>query len=132
MALEGPSFLIFSASTLSAATTSITISLFLHHRWFLLHEVMSMVIMVYVTLILKTFEYVHLIPFVSNKCLDLVLAHLTMSGGMTGCPSNHVSVGFGLPLGGFFKKSIIRSRHSITFSSYFPLIYPITLARALG
>jgi hypothetical protein len=37
--------------------------------------------MVCVTLILKTFEYVHLIPVVSNKCLDLILAHLTISGG---------------------------------------------------
>jgi hypothetical protein len=37
--------------------------------------------MVCVTLILKTFEYVHLIPFVSNECLDLILAHLTISGG---------------------------------------------------
>jgi hypothetical protein len=86
--------------------------------------------MVCVTLILKTFEYVHLIPFVANKCLDLILAHLTMSGGMTGCPSKLVSVGFGLPLGGFLKSH--RSRHSITFSSCFPLIYPITLVRALG
>ena len=37
--------------------------------------------MVCVTLILKTFEYVHLIPFVSNKRLDLILILLTMSGG---------------------------------------------------
>jgi hypothetical protein len=42
---------------------------------------MSSGIMVCVTLILKTFEYVHLIPFVSNKCLDLILAHWTMSRG---------------------------------------------------
>jgi hypothetical protein len=83
MALEGPSFLSFSASTLSAATTiaSITFGLVLYQRWFLLHEVMSSGIMVCVTLILKTFEYVHLIPFVSNRCLDLILVHLTMSGG---------------------------------------------------
>jgi predicted benzoate:H+ symporter BenE len=81
MALEGPSFLPFSTSTLSAAATSITIGLVLCQRWFLLHEVMSPGIMVCVTLILKTFEYVHLIPFVSNKCLDLILVHLTMSGG---------------------------------------------------
>jgi hypothetical protein len=42
---------------------------------------MSPSIMVCVTLILKTFEYVHLIPFVSNKFLELILVHLTMSGG---------------------------------------------------
>jgi hypothetical protein len=37
--------------------------------------------MVCVTLILKTFEYVHLILFVSNGCLDLMPIHLTISGG---------------------------------------------------
>jgi hypothetical protein len=74
MALEGPSFLPFNASTLSAAAASITLGLVLYQRWFLLNEVM-----VCVTLILKTFEYVHLIPFVSNNCLDLILIHLTMS-----------------------------------------------------
>jgi hypothetical protein len=65
MALEGPSFLPFNASTLPAATTSITIGLVLCQRWFLLHEVMSPDIMVCVTLILKTFEHVHLVdrPF---------------------------------------------------------------------
>jgi hypothetical protein len=57
--------------------------------------------MVCVTLILETFEYVHLIPFVSNGCLDLILVHLTMSGGMTRCPSKLVSIGFELPLGDF-------------------------------
>jgi hypothetical protein len=62
MALEGPSFLPFSASTFSTTTTtttSITFSLVLHQRWY---EVMSLGIMVSVTLILKTFEHVHLIP----------------------------------------------------------------------
>jgi hypothetical protein len=29
----------------------------------------------------QNLEYVHLIPFVSNKCLDLILVHLTMCGG---------------------------------------------------
>jgi hypothetical protein len=81
MALEGPSFLPFSASALPAVTTSITISLVLCQKWFLLYEVMTPGIMVCVTLIIKTLEYVHLIPFVSNKCLDLILARLTMSGG---------------------------------------------------
>jgi hypothetical protein len=76
------------------------LSLVLYRRWFLLHEVMSPGIMVCVTLILKTFEYVHLVLFVSNGCLDLILIHSTMSGGMTGCPSKHVPIGFELPLGG--------------------------------
>ena len=63
MALEGPSFLPFSVSTLlTAAAASITFDLVLYQRWFLLHEVMSLGIMVRVTLILRTFEYVHLIP----------------------------------------------------------------------
>jgi hypothetical protein len=80
MALESPPFLPFNVSILSAAATSITIGLVLSQRWFLLHEVMSPGIMVCVTLIIKTLEYAHLIPFISNKCLDLILAHLTMSG----------------------------------------------------
>jgi hypothetical protein len=86
MALEGTYFLPFNASILSAATTSITIVLVLCQRWFLLHEVMSPGIMVCVTLIIKTLEYVHLIPFVSSKCLDLIFAHLTMSGGIDRMP----------------------------------------------
>ena len=81
MAFEGPPFLSSSIFILSAVAASTTIGLVLCQRWFLLHEVMSLGIMVCVTLILKTFEYVHLIPFVSSKFLDLILAHLTMSGG---------------------------------------------------
>ena len=81
MALEGPPFSSSIIFILLAAAASITIGLLLYQRWFLLHEVMSLGIMVCVTLVFKTFEYVHLIPFVSNKCLDLILAHLTMSGG---------------------------------------------------
>jgi hypothetical protein len=42
--------------------------------------------MVCVTLIIKNLEYVHLVPFVSNKFLDLTLAHLTMSGGIDRMP----------------------------------------------
>jgi hypothetical protein len=104
MALEGPPFLHFSASILSVAAASITIGLVLCQRWLLLHEVMSPGTMVCVTLIIKTFEYVHLFPFISNKCLDLTLAHLTMSGGLTRCPSKPVPVGFGLPLRGASEK----------------------------
>ena len=77
MALEGPSILPFSASTLPAgAAASITIGLVLCQRWFFLHEVMSLGITVCVTLIIKTFEYVHIIPFVSNECLDFILDHV--------------------------------------------------------
>ena len=86
MALECPPFLHFNASILLAAAASITIGLVLCQRWLLLHEVMSLGIMVCVTLIIKTFEYVHLFPFISNKCLDLALAHLTMSGGIDKMP----------------------------------------------
>jgi hypothetical protein len=87
MALEGPSILPFSASTLpAAAAASITIGLVLCQRWFFLHEVMSLGITVCVTLIIKTFEYVHLIPFVSKKCLDLILSHLTMPEGIDRMP----------------------------------------------
>ena len=59
--------------------------------------------MVCVTQILKTFEYVHSVLFVSNGFLDLMPIHLTISGGMTGCPSKLVPIGFELPLGGFMK-----------------------------
>jgi hypothetical protein len=86
MALEGPSFLHFSTSTLPTAATSITIGLVLCQRWFLIHEVMSPGIMVCVTLIIETLEYVHLILFVSNKCLDITVAHLTMFGKIDRMP----------------------------------------------
>jgi hypothetical protein len=45
----------------------------------------------------------HLTPFISNNCLDLTLTHLTMVGGLTGCPSKPVPIGFGFPPGGFLK-----------------------------
>jgi hypothetical protein len=95
MALEGPPFLSSSIFIMSAAAASTTISLVLCQRGFLLHEVISSGIMVCVTLIIKTIECMHLIPFISNNCLDLTLSHLTMFGGLTGCPSKLVSVGFG-------------------------------------
>jgi hypothetical protein len=62
------------------------LGLVLYQRWFLLRKVMSPGIMVCVTLILKTFEYVHLFLFVSNGCLDLILIHLTMCGGNNRMP----------------------------------------------
>jgi hypothetical protein len=86
MALEGPPFLSSRIFVLSAAATSITIGLVLCQRWFLLHEVISPGIMVCVTLIIKTIECMHLIPFISNNCLDLTLAHLTMFGGIDRVP----------------------------------------------
>jgi hypothetical protein len=115
MALEDPSFLPFSASTLSAtAAASITFGLVLHQKRFLLHEVMSPGIIVCVTLILKTFEYVHLIPLFLTGAWILCLSTLPCLGGMTGCPSKLVSIGFELPLGGFLKI------HRM-FPSYIPL-----------
>ena len=57
------------------------LGLVMYQRCFFIHEVMSLCIMVCVTLILKTFEYVHLVLFVSNGCLDIILIHLTMSRG---------------------------------------------------
>jgi len=104
MALEGPCFLPFSNSTLSAvAATSIPFGLVLYQIWFLLHEVMSLGIMVCVTLILKTFEYVHLIPLFLTGAWILRLSTWPCLGGMTGCPSKILSIGFELPLGGFMK-----------------------------
>jgi hypothetical protein len=57
------------------------IGLVLQQQWVLLHEVMSLGIMVCVTLILKTFEYVHLILFTSDVCLDLMPFHLSTPRG---------------------------------------------------
>ena len=52
-------------------------------------------------------------------------------GELTGCPSKPVPIGFGLPLGNFWR-AIVRSHHSTTVSSCLLLIYPIPLVRALG
>jgi hypothetical protein len=128
MALEGPSFLPFSTSTLStAATTSITFGLVLHQRWFLLHEVMSPGIMVCVTLILKIFEYVHLIPLFLTGAWILCLSTGPCLERMTGCPSKLVSIGFELPLGRFLKS------HRL-FPSHVPLsiLFPAHPSRYLG
>jgi hypothetical protein len=65
LALEGPYF-IFNASTLSAINNIHPIGLALQQQWVFLHEVMSPGIMVSVTMILKTFEYVHLVHFASD------------------------------------------------------------------
>jgi hypothetical protein len=120
MALEGPSFLTFRASSLSAAaTSSITFGLVLHQRWFLLHEVMSPGIMVCVTLILKTFEYVHSIPLFLTGAWILCLSTSPCLGGMTGCPRKHVSIDFELPLGGFLKSHHPTASH-IPLSILFP------------
>jgi hypothetical protein len=77
----GPIFSSFQRLHFVSSNNIHHLGLVLYQRWFLLHEVMSPGIMVCVTLILKTFEYVHLVLFVSNGCLDLILIHLTMSGG---------------------------------------------------
>jgi hypothetical protein len=57
LALEGPSFL---QCVLSISNSSIhPIGLILKQQWVLLHEVMSLDIMVCVTLIFEAFEYAH-------------------------------------------------------------------------
>ena len=86
MALEGPPFLSSIIFIMSAAAASITIGLVLCQRRFLLHEVIGLGIMVCVTLIIKTIECMHLIPFISNNCLDITLAHLIMFGGIDRMP----------------------------------------------
>jgi hypothetical protein len=120
MAMEGPSFLPFSISTLSATTsTSITFGLVLHQRWFLLHEVMSLGIIVCVTLILKTFEYVHLIPLFLTGAWIVCFSTGPCLGTMTGCPSKLVSIGFEFSLGGFYKSHRSFPSH-IPLSILFP------------
>ena len=121
----GPTFSSSIILILSTTVASITIGLVLCQRWFLLHEVMSPGIMVCVTLIIKTLEYVHLIPFVSNKCLDLILAHLTMSGGDDKIPSKPVFLGFGLPLGGFMK-----IHHLLPSYYHFYTLFPAHLSHS--
>jgi hypothetical protein len=79
--LGGPIFSSFQSLHFVNSDNIHHLGLLLYQRWFLLHEVMSSDIMVCVTLILKTFEYVHLVLFVSNGCLDIIHIHLTMSGG---------------------------------------------------
>jgi hypothetical protein len=79
--------------------------------------------MVCVTLILETFEYVHLILFTSNVCLDLMSFHLSTPGGMTGCPSKLVPIRFEFPLGGFMKGHCSFPPYLPLFI-FFPLIHP--------
>ena len=86
MALEGPFFSSLVRFVLSAAAASITIGLVLYRKRLLLHEVIGPGIMVCVTLIIKPFEYVHWIHFISNNCLDLTLANLTMIGEIDRVP----------------------------------------------
>jgi len=119
MALEGPSLFSFIRLVLSTTTTSITFDLVLHHRWFLLHEVMSSCIMVCVTLILKTIKYVHLIPLFLTSDWILCLFTWPCLGGMKRCPRKLMSIGFEFPLGGFLKRRRLFSSH-IPLSILFP------------
>jgi hypothetical protein len=59
--------------------------------------------MVCVTLILKIFEYVHLILFASNMCLDFMPFHLSTPGENDMIHNKLVPLGFEFPLGGFMK-----------------------------
>jgi hypothetical protein len=73
----------------------------------------------------------HLTPFISDNCLDLTLTHLTMVGGLIGCPGKPVPIGFGLPAGGFMKSHRPLPSY-LHFSYYLLLTCPIPLVRALG
>jgi hypothetical protein len=80
LALEGPSFLqcILSISNNNVHPTSLV----LKWQWVLLHEVMSLGIMVCVTLIFKAIEYVALnSPLFHNVCLEIMLFDLFIPGG---------------------------------------------------
>jgi hypothetical protein len=83
----GPIFSSFQCLHFVSSSNIHHLGLVLYQRRFLLHEVMIPGIKVCVTLILITFVYVHLVLFVSNGCLDLILIHLTMSGGNDMMPS---------------------------------------------
>jgi hypothetical protein len=80
--------------------------------------------MVCVTLILKRFEYVHLILFTSDVCLDFMPFHLSTPRGMIGFPSKLVPLGFELPLGGFMKGHRPFPPYLPLFI-IFPLIHPL-------
>ena len=86
MALEGPSFSSSISFVLSTTTASITINLVLYQKRFLLHEVIGQVSWYVSLLIIKTFEYMHPIPFISDNYLDLTLAYLTMLGEIDRVP----------------------------------------------
>jgi hypothetical protein len=80
LALEGPYFLqcILSISSNNVHPTSLV----LKWQWVLLHEVMSLGIMVCVTLIFKEIEYVALnSPLFHNVCLEIMLFDLFIPGG---------------------------------------------------
>jgi uncharacterized membrane protein YraQ (UPF0718 family) len=80
---EGPSFLqcIPSINNNIIHPTSVV----LKWKWVLLHEVMSLGIMVCVTLIFETFEYVALNSpsFHYNVCLEIMLFNLFIPRGVT-------------------------------------------------
>jgi hypothetical protein len=80
--------------------------------------------MVCVTLILKTFEYVHLIFLLLTCAWTLCLSTCPHLGGMTGCPSKLVPIGFELPHGGFMKGHRLFPPYLPLFI-LFPLIHPI-------
>jgi uncharacterized membrane protein YfcA len=85
MALEGPSFFFSVSFVLSAVPASITTGLNLHQRGLLLHEVNWSEVSWYVSyLIVITFLCMHLVPFISDDCLDLTLILLTIVGVIDG------------------------------------------------
>jgi hypothetical protein len=83
--------------------------------------------MVCVTLILKTFEYVHLIALFLMGAWILCFSTGLCLGRMTRCPCKLVSIGFEFPRGGFLKSLCLFLSH-IPLSIFF-LAHP---SRYLG
>ena len=77
---RGPIFLLQLLHPVSGSNIH-PIGLVLQQQWVFLHEVMSPGIMVCVTLILKIFEYVHLILFASGRMLGLYAFPLVHTWG---------------------------------------------------
>jgi hypothetical protein len=75
-------------------------------------------------LIIETFEYMHLIPFISNNCLDLILALLTMLGEIDRVPYQACAHGSWFATGGIYENPssapIIAPRFHLTSRSLTP------------
>jgi hypothetical protein len=123
----GPILLLLQRLHLVSNNNIHPIGLVLQQQWVLLHEVMSPGVMVCVTLILKTFEYVHLILLLLTCAWTLCLSTCLHLGGMTGFPSKLVPMGFELPLGGVggFMKGHRPFPPYLPLFIFFPLIHPI-------
>jgi hypothetical protein len=107
--------LFFKYSPHIASSSVHLTSLVLKRKWVLLHEVMSLSIMVCITLIFEALEHV-LNPYsFHDVCLEIMLFALFKPGRVTQCPSKLISLSDGLLLGGSLKS------HRLTFPPYLPL-----------